>query len=100
MIQTGKDEDNMRIILLTKQHFAELVSKHNLSICTVGNLPTPTLIDPLRDVAYMISEEVQVVDCATVAFEMSLNGRPLSLYSLARYANDKVESDRLEIANG
>jgi hypothetical protein len=89
----------MKIILLTKEHFAEVVSKHNLNLCVVGNLPTPTLIDPLRDVAYMISQEVMVVDCATAAFQMFLNGGPLSLQSLHRYSSEKEEADRLEVCH-
>lgn len=90
----------MRIVLLGKDRFAEIVSRHNLNICVVGNLPTPTLIDPLRDVAYMIAEEVEVVDCSGMTFEMFLNGEPLTLRSLTQYAEKKAESDRLEVTYG
>jgi hypothetical protein len=58
------------------------------------------LIDPLQDVAYIMAEEVEIVDCATTDFEMFLNGGPLSLSSLHQYAIKKAESDRLEVTYG
>jgi hypothetical protein len=79
----------MKIILLTKENFAEVVSKHNLNLCVVGNLPTPTLIDPLRDIAYLIAENVEVTHCEGSEFEEFLNGGPLSLQSIHLFSETR-----------
>jgi hypothetical protein len=81
----------MRLILLTKAHFYEVCHKMNMAHCTVGNLPTPTLIVPLSDIVYMIGEKVEVSHCDTAEFEEFLNGGPITLMSLKRYVSGETK---------